>query len=150
MGDYVGNGGSASGLYDGPIVPIASFSGSYRTVAPDTIRNGSTNVLLVAEKYIDKLIDQSSSDCNDDQGWTDGFDNDTIGYGTGGNSTATAPLPDGTASTCGFFFGGIHPTSIQCVLCDGSVRAVSYQVNATQWMYFCSTNNGEVVNTNTF
>src|SRR3954447_24723133 len=44
MGDYVGNGGTYSGTYDGPLVPRG------RTTAFKNITNGTSNVLLIGEK----------------------------------------------------------------------------------------------------
>ncbi len=151
MGDYVGNGGTYGSLYgfnasinslDGPLVPSASLSG--RIVRFTNITKGTSNTLLVGEKYLDKLIATTQSDCNDDQGWTDGWDNDTICYAYGASSsTPTPPQRDGTATTCGLVFGGPHWNGIQVVLCDGSVRSVSYSVNPNAWVIFCqATGNG--------
>jgi prepilin-type N-terminal cleavage/methylation domain-containing protein len=156
VGDYVGNGGTTENSFDGPLVPTpnenASGFNTY-TGPPITfknITNGSSNVLLVAEKYLDQFIATQSSDCNDDQGWTDGFDNDTIAFGQGNGTSAYPPQRDGTASTCGFIFGSAHPTSIQCVQCDGAVRSVSYQVNPSAWQTYTQINSGVLLNESSF
>jgi prepilin-type N-terminal cleavage/methylation domain-containing protein len=123
MGDYVGNAGT--GNQDGPLVQ--TYSNRY--VSLTHITNGTSNVLLVGEKYVD-FADAVAGrqECNDDQGWTDGWDNDTLGLGT------TPPRRDGTATTCVDTFGSPHTAGMQAVWCDGSVRPVSYQVNPTMFL----------------
>lgn len=51
-------------------------------------------------------------DCNDDQGWVDGWDNDTICWarGTSSNGAIITPQPHGSVGTCGGNFGTIHTT----------------------------------------
>jgi prepilin-type N-terminal cleavage/methylation domain-containing protein len=145
MGDYVGNGGTWMGSYDGPLVP------SGRTCAFKNIQNGTSNVLLVGEKYVDRAIANRQSDCNDDQGWTDGWDNDTVCWAQGNASGTTyVPQPDGKVGTCGWIFGGPHPTSMQCVLCDGSVRSVNFGVNPTAWLIFCQNNSTGIIDWSSF
>ena len=154
--DYVGNGGTygtwngfggpPTNSLDGPLVP--SQSGSGITVTFINITNGTSNVMLVGEKYLDKTRAQFFSDCNDDQGWTDGWDNDTICFANGQNGAAgpiLPPVPDGTLGTCGSNFGGIHDGGIIVLMCDGSVRRVSYTVSLNTWATLCSINNGGVL-----
>jgi len=145
MNDYVGNGGSYSGAYDGPLVPRG------RTMSFKNITTGTSNCLMVGEKYVDFLIAASQPDCNDDQGWTDGWDNDMICFAEGPSSGPPfPPQRDGRAGTCGFYFGGPHTSGIQVVLCDGSTRSVSYTVNATAWLTFCQANSPAVLDWSTF
>jgi prepilin-type N-terminal cleavage/methylation domain-containing protein len=138
MGDYAGNIGT--GNSDGPLV--ATWSG--RFVSMTHITNGTSNVILVGEKYLDRLIMAIHSDCNDDQGWTDGWDNDTLAYGT------TPPARDGTYGTCAFGFGSMHTAGMQAVFCDGSVHQVSYSVDPTAFFNACQIQNGAVVDWSTF
>jgi prepilin-type N-terminal cleavage/methylation domain-containing protein len=149
MMDYVGNGGTRNGTYDGPLVP--SVSASRFSVRIASITNGTSNTLLVGEKYLDRAIALTRSDCNDDQGWTDGWDNDTICFAQGSTpGTTVTPQPDGTAGTCGTWFGGPHSTGIQVVLCDGSVRSVSYSVHAAPWLAFCQATGNGVIDWSSF
>ena len=157
-GDYVGNGGTADTIYDGPLVP----SGTGRKATFATITKGTSNTLLVGEKYVNKLIATSTPDCNDDQGWTDGWDNDTICFAQGSGSSplnppppgpfiSSPPAPDGSAgSICGFWFGGIHPAGMQSLLCDGSVRMVSYSVAQTPFLIFCQAQSNQVLDWSSF
>jgi prepilin-type N-terminal cleavage/methylation domain-containing protein len=146
MGDYVGNAGSYNWANDGPLVPRGY------TVRFTDITNGTSNVLLLGEKYVDVAIATVRSDCNDDQGWTDGWDNDTISFADGSNGAGSIVTPqrDGTQGTCGLIFGGPHTAGIQVVLCDGSVRSVSYSVNPSAWLIFCQRNSGGVLDWSSF
>jgi len=166
MADYTGNGGSwgswggfttSQNSLDGPIVP--SLSGSGMAVRLETLTvKGTSNILLVGEKYLGKA--NKTSACNDDQGWTDGWDNDTVCFGRadpgGGTSTSTSPpsppIPDGTLTpgSCGLNFGGPHSSGLQALLCDGSVRSVSYSVDKNAWLIFCQATGGGVLDWSTF
>src|SRR5260370_29018468 len=135
MTDYTGNGGtkgtwggftSAFNSLDGPLVPSSSVSG--RTVTFKDITKGTSNTLLAGEKYVDKHIADTKPDCNDDQGWTDGWDNDTICFAYDSSGTISPPQRDGDVGTCGLSFGSIHQT-LPLILCDGSVRHVAFSIH---------------------
>ncbi len=144
MGDYVGNGGTTETSYDGPIVPVGS------TVMLVQITNGTSNVLLIGEKYLDSAIATIRSDCNDDQGWTDGWDNDTICFADGAGTTVSTPVPDGSIGTCGFNYGSPHTGGMMCVRCDGSVRMVSFSAAPGPFVIFCQRNSGLALDTSSF
>jgi prepilin-type N-terminal cleavage/methylation domain-containing protein len=158
MTDYVGNGGTwgtwnapfttLSNSLDGPLVPSSSVSG--KTVSFTDITKGTSTTLLVGEKYVDKAIASTKSDCNDDQGWTDGWDNDMICFamdGKGGN--ILTPLPDGDGATCGLVFGSNHQ-GLHVVCCDGSVRHVNFNVDPRNWVIFCQINSAVPVDLSSF
>jgi len=149
VGDYAGNGGTSGGgiygTYDGPLVPTG-----VTPIIITSITNGTSNVMLIGEKYLDRAIAEITSDCDDDQGWTDGWDNDTICFAQGSGSTPQQPVPDGTGTTCGWYFGAPHPAGMMCVQCDGSVRMVAYFANATQFQTFCQRNSGAILNSSSF
>jgi prepilin-type N-terminal cleavage/methylation domain-containing protein len=142
MGDYNGNGGS--GNNDGALTPNIANGGVIVNFARIG-QKGTANTLMIGEKYIDFVRGASQSDCNDDQGWTDGWDNDSISFGSNG-----PPRQNGRAGTCGTIFGSQHPTSMQGVLCDGSVRGVSYNVNPNMFLQFCLTNSTAVIDWSSF
>ncbi len=148
MADYVGNGGTwgswnpavGSNALDGPI----GYSG--KAAKFQHMMDGLSPTLFAAEKYLDAL--PSSSRCNDDQGWTDGWDNDTMCFANGqfgSAGPAVTPLRHGYApalGSCGLYFGSIHQTMIS-VFCDGSVRNIAFAVDATVWTRVCSGKDGK-------
>jgi len=155
MMDYTGNGGtwggysSASGnALDGPIVPTTSASGRKRRI--QDIVDGTSNVLLVGEKYLNSnAVNRVGPTCNDDQGYVDGWDNDTICYANGDNGNGGAAIPPKSFSAngtvdCGHYFGSIHPNCM-VVFCDGSVHAVNFSINPTMWQRLCSINDRQVL-----
>jgi prepilin-type N-terminal cleavage/methylation domain-containing protein len=158
MNDYTGNGGSYGGWgsltkgaagsgnsLDGPIVPSSTRSG--KTVRIANITDGTSNSLLIGEKWLCGLAVLSTSTCNDDQGYVDGWDNDTICFAWG--DTTTGPqvprvidlTKTNCSTTCGLYFGSIH-SSMQCVFCDGSVHSISFGVDPVMWGRLCSINDG--------
>jgi hypothetical protein len=157
MGDYCANGGTSgsagSGSFDGPVVPVNGYAGY--TGSPVKIlgcTNGTSNILLISEKCMDTnyLNNPNSRPSNDDQGWTDGWDEDVIAFAEGGGSSSMPPSRNSPNNGAGFNFGSAHPASVQAVLCDGSVRSVSYNANPTAWVIFCQRSSGEVLDTSSF
>jgi prepilin-type N-terminal cleavage/methylation domain-containing protein/prepilin-type processing-associated H-X9-DG protein len=152
MNDYCANVGSGSDTYDGPIVPSKNWGPSLVRKITD-ITDGLSNSLLVAEKFVNPFKAYSQSECNDDQGWVDGWDNDTICDASGnGGGSGNIELPkqiaikSGDSDECGFNFGSVHPASMNAVFCDGSVHAVAYDINPQVWVRLCSVNDGKDLN----
>ena len=151
MWDYSGNGGSwgswgslttAGNALDGPIVP--SKNSSKKEVKLRYITDGTSNTMLVGEKYLNSLALQNQPTCNDDQGWVDGWDNDAIAFCKGDNASNPPSAPkafDGNAG-CGLYFGSSHGV-MQAVFCDGSVHSINFDINPTTWLYLCIINDGQ-------
>jgi prepilin-type N-terminal cleavage/methylation domain-containing protein len=138
--DYAGNGGtsgtwggftSGSNSLDGMLVPSANGSATGQTgsgmspVDLGKVPDGTSNTMMIAEKY---LVHPMAGDCDDDQGWTDGWDNDTICF-----SSTSLPIQDGTNPNggCGLIFGSAHTAAMQSVFADGSVHTIKYSIDAT-------------------
>ncbi|MCY2995484.1 MAG: DUF1559 domain-containing protein [Planctomycetota bacterium] len=144
MADYVGNGGTWGGWgnfdnsgnsLDGPLSP------SGRQVRLAQITDGVSNTLLIGEKYLNQLSPGPA--CNDDQGWVDGWDNDTIAFvrGTAASNPIETPIPDGRVSGCWMVFGSPHSTLL-AVFCDGSVHSISFSVDSNAWLWMCAGRDG--------
>ena len=160
MTDYAGNAGTwgnnnnpnpGGGSFDGPFVPSANYS--KKKVTNSTITDGTSTTLLAAEKNLNRDTAHYQSACNDDQGWTNGWDNDMIVFSQGGQLAAslgvdisTLPQPDGPASApCGWIFGGPHDGGMNGVMCDGSVRVISFSISQAVFYRICSVNDGLTV-----
>ena len=161
MSDYTGNGGSngtsgssgpSANTYDGPIVGSRSSSGIKRVIAH--ITDGTSNTVLVGEKFLTATTFGNQPTCNDDQGYVNGWDNDMICFSQGDRNwiAVNASTPPSqtitpkkfdmsTAGTCGGYFGSIH-NSAMFVFCDGTVRGVSFAIPPDTWYYMCRINDG--------
>jgi prepilin-type N-terminal cleavage/methylation domain-containing protein len=153
--DYVGNGGTfgywdptsnSANSFDGPIVSMTAYSG--RSVRFATITDGSSNTLLIGEKW--QYVNHGGPDCNNDQGWTDGWDNDTVCFGNGWNGSGGPPMPPmpnplGGGSTCGLNFGSPHTAGMVSVFCDGSGHFILYAIPQTTWSRLCSASDGQTM-----
>src|SRR6267378_4075061 len=89
------------------------------------ITDGSSNTLLVGDKRLD-LTDLGQPQPDDNEGYTSGWDEDTI------RQTDLPPMPDARAGGSGALrFGSSHPGRFNVVFADGSVRSISYSINPT-------------------
>jgi prepilin-type N-terminal cleavage/methylation domain-containing protein len=168
--DYAGNGGSY-GYWGSTTSPACSLDGVLTpsvtgpVVTFASITDGSSNTLLVAEKWLykdwynDRNGDpehpptNTNGDCIDNEGWCNGWDNDTIcnSGGTGSSYVSTPPIPDTQPANpapydCGYVFGSAHPGGFMGVLCDGSTRFLNFNIDATTWRYLCCRNDGQPTN----
>jgi type II secretory pathway pseudopilin PulG len=116
-------------------------TGVVRQFKPTTfgdIVDGTSNTLLVSEKWVDRVT-LGLPEPGDNEGYTAGWDHDTLRLGS------QPPMPDGLgAEDYNLQFGSSHPNRLNAVLADGSVRAISYTVNAGIWGYLCNRSDGQV------
>lgn len=175
MSDYAGNGGSwgtlnaaaaGSNTLDGPIVGASSVSGVKRTI--QQITDGSSNTLLIGEKFLTARSLGGASSCNDDQGYVNGWDNDMIVWSQGASGQAAPPnvtaitlvkpatpglsYPprrfdiQSTGGTCGGFFGSIHQQGMMSVWCDGTVRFIPFDLSQATFFSMCAIADGTTFN----
>ena len=153
--DYAGNGGSygswepltqPTNSLDGVLVP----SNGGAAISFAKITDGASSTLLVAEKWLYRdwyNIRSGPDSCIDDQGWCNGWDNDTICFSGSGPNTSVLPQADSkSGSECGLIFGSAHTVGLNGVLCDGSVHFLSYAIDAETWQHLCCRNDGQLVN----
>jgi prepilin-type N-terminal cleavage/methylation domain-containing protein/prepilin-type processing-associated H-X9-DG protein len=102
-------------------------TGVVRQVRPTkfaTIKDGTTNTLMVGEKRLN-LRHLGSKQDDDNQGYTAGFNFDTV------RRTVRPPLPDYDAQfgDGDGLFGSSHQGGLNILLADGSVRVLAYTIS---------------------
>ncbi|MFO0876052.1 MAG: DUF1559 domain-containing protein [Gemmataceae bacterium] len=108
------------------------------------VTDGLSNTILVAEKQIHSTVLGSAG--GDNEIWNNsGWDQDHVRFGEAVPESDDRH-PDSTKATFwSVRFGSSHPGVFNAVLGDGSVRAIRYGIDATNWMRLCLINDGEVI-----
>jgi prepilin-type N-terminal cleavage/methylation domain-containing protein len=125
------------------------------------ISDGTSNTLLVAEKWLHPQ--RFNADGGDNEPWCNaGWDECIVRIGGGtynhpqlGNIDRT-PRPDVEAphsvdadgkpvTIWNESFGSSHPSGMNAVLCDGSVRVVHYGISRDVWAATCTRSGGEAL-----
>jgi prepilin-type N-terminal cleavage/methylation domain-containing protein/prepilin-type processing-associated H-X9-DG protein len=111
------------------------------------ITDGTSNTILIGDKRMDlTYLNQYQSD--DNEGYSSGWDHDVIRLA----SSSYPPQPD-TRNGSGWGeqkFGSSHTGRFNVVMCDGSVRSISYSINLTTWTYLGIINDGGVISSSDF
>jgi len=133
--------------FDGPVRPRLP-------VELKQISDGTSKTLLVAEKYLrydlyGDSLDVSVNTCADNNSMYQGYDWDVIRWANArapGGWYDYRPQPDSyfDANTCVVRFGSVHPSVFHAVLCDGSVRPVSYDLDMRALELLARRNDGGV------
>jgi prepilin-type processing-associated H-X9-DG protein len=91
------------------------------------ITRGSSNVLMVGEKYLNPQHYTDGGDPSENEGMYVGFDNDI--YRT--TNTGNMPAPDAFGNQNTFAFGSAHRPGFNVVYCDGHVDMIAYDIDPT-------------------
>ncbi|OWK36945.1 hypothetical protein FRUB_07867 [Fimbriiglobus ruber] len=105
------------------------------------ITDGLSNTLLLGDKRLDLLyLGQAQSD--DNEGYTAGWDHDTVRYANANYPPQPDPHVGGDGGQC---FGSSHTGGFMAALADGSIRFISYSINMTTWTNLGARNDGQVL-----
>ena len=133
--DYASATGTGGGaLQSGPYYGIIARNPNRVTI--NDVTDGLSNTLVIGEKRLNPA--QYYVGCwYDDIGFTDGWDNDivcitTLGLARDGGTTA-------------YMFGSAHPSGMNAVFGDGSVRLVSYDITPITLTQLGDRRDGSVV-----
>ena len=151
--DYAANAGSTDlGYPQGPNSLADESAGGWLTgfngvvcqrseTTMADISDGSSNTILVGEKFLDPDHYDDGVDWGDNENMYSGFNDDTVRYACSGYP----PRQDqsGTSSTHGF--GSVHANSCNMAFCDGSVRPISYSVDIAVFTYLGNRADGQVI-----
>ncbi len=141
--DYAGNAGDGLTAYNGAMNRRGCYTA--RPVRMADLLDGTSNTLLVAEKQTNPLNFGGSG--GDNEPWVNsGWDQDQVRVG----GPATHPMsdydhPSEPPTHWSSRFGSIHSGVFQGVLGDGSVRTMSFNLDAEVFRRICVRNDGEVV-----
>jgi prepilin-type N-terminal cleavage/methylation domain-containing protein/prepilin-type processing-associated H-X9-DG protein len=129
---------------DGPIMWVNGDQPvDLRKVATfGSVRDGTTNVILYAEKALDNDNCKANMCTDDNEGYTAGWDWDTMRH------TGFVPQSDADRSGTWFGdsrFGAAHPSTVNVLMCDGSVKGVGYNINETIWRRMGHRDDGKMV-----
>ena len=118
------------------------------TLKMSRITDGTSNTYWCGEKYLppDNYDAYVFTDFGDDQGCYAGYNADVI------RSTHRffTPIPDTPGFAAAFRFGSAHPAIFHMAMCDGSVHAVNYDIEATIHQRLGSRNDGQVTGVSSF
>jgi prepilin-type N-terminal cleavage/methylation domain-containing protein/prepilin-type processing-associated H-X9-DG protein len=138
--DYAGNQGTVSNGRNG----LLARKGQ-PTVRMASIRDGSSNTLLVGERWLDPAwYNQPGGPESDDYrgGYTSGY------TGSAGNTRwgTAEPAQDRTYATTLDYrrFGSAHAAGMNAVFADGSVRLIRYGINLGIFTLACIRDDGQV------
>jgi prepilin-type N-terminal cleavage/methylation domain-containing protein len=152
--DYAGNGGTNPNARpgfncNGPIV--LSRNGTSTATQPGVLRladiqDGLSNTLFVGEK----IINPGKTCCVDNESWAGpGIDGDILRGARANGSSWWTPTRDFNDPTVpndeNYRFGSAHPSGMNAMLGDGSVRFIAYSVNPVMFMRLCNRQDGGVV-----
>jgi prepilin-type N-terminal cleavage/methylation domain-containing protein/prepilin-type processing-associated H-X9-DG protein len=111
-----------------------SFQRSEVTI--QQVSDGTSNTYMVGEKALTSTNYETGVDAGDNESWCTGFNNDNFrktASGAYGSLAALTPLLDAPQYPTNVngqdAFGSAHAGGLNMAYCDGSIRAVSYDVD---------------------
>lgn len=92
------------------------------------VKDGLSKTYMVGERFLHVSTYDTGSPGDDDQGWDVGYDWDTVRWTNLPPNFDEDPkdLPNGFEN-----FGSIHLGSFNMAMCDGSIKGVTYEIDAT-------------------
>ena len=144
--DYAGNGGTGEFVFpdgfpwlnqNGVVIPRSNSARLNSSRIPD----GTSNTLMVGERNVNLARLGDSSQWDENNGYIDGWDWDTIRWGY------EVPAPDRRDdSWYDWRFGSSHIGVLNGVFCDGSVRTIRFNIDLGAFQRICNRQDGQVVN----
>jgi len=144
--DWNGDGGK----YPGHSKYVCSGAGqggifySYSMVEVSMIKDGTSNTICAAEKYIMPDMYDKGQDHGDN--WCSWIGDDAcVRRQVEKNYTAYMPYRDTMGADFSAYFGSVHAGGLNAAMCDGSVRQISYGVSSSVWMNLGNRADGNVI-----
>jgi prepilin-type N-terminal cleavage/methylation domain-containing protein len=141
--DYAGNCGDAMGAYNGAVIRRSCVN----SIDLASFFDGTSNTLLIGEKQAN--VNNFGSSGGDNEAYVNsGWDQDEIRWGAIGNNPQPDFLHPNDTPADPFWsgrFGSSHDGAFNAVLVDGSVRSISYNIDAETFRRICVRNDRLVV-----
>lgn len=153
--DYAGNSADGNSFPSGMSQNSPSTNAGGKNIQPNTnnkgvvfsksqvqlgeIRDGTSNTLLVGEKYVQPEHYETGLTAGDDLTQVQGADDDSL------RRTNVQPVQDRSQFNSGTVFGSVHAGSFGTVLCDGSVQRISYSIDLDTFTNFGRRADGQVM-----
>jgi len=113
------------------------------------VTDGTSNTLMVGEKYLNPDFYEDSQGLGDDEGAYAGQQVDSCRW-TDGREERFLPLQDRAGFVHHFAFGSAHPGGWNAAFCDGSVHSINYDLDPDVLSRIGSRFDGEIVDQNAF
>ena len=110
------------------------------------IKDGTTNTIMVAEKYVNPDHYTTGQLPDDNTSMYQGHDWDVLRWG----NASLLPMQDRKGFSHNGAFGSVHGNGFFAALCDGSVRSINFTIDADTFTRLCSRNDGLVVDGSKF
>ena len=117
----LGDGDAGRGFFD--ITDPGGVVYQRSTICLSQVTDGLSNTYMVGEKYLNPDMYFTGDDHNNDDSAYCGFAADNCASWRNGG-----PLQDTPGLVIWMIYGSTHPMTWNCVMCDGSVREISYGV----------------------
>lgn len=113
------------------------------------ITDGSSNTAVLCEKRI--AVDRyEGGSADDDAGWSDGWDFDTLRLAYCRPASDSSPVKGGGGYANSMTAGSAHTGVFYCAFADGSVHGISYDVDLETFNKLANKDDGEIVGDNVF
>ena len=114
------------------------------------ITDGTSNTIMVGEKYLSPQNYYTGTDAADNENLYVGFDNDNArcssDFVSTGNNSRFPPRQDSKNQIAGLqIYGSAHSSGFNVVLCDGSVRIITYGIDKAQYKRLGNIGDGESI-----
>ncbi len=112
------------------------------------VRDGASNTLMVAEKYLSPDHYEDGDSFSDNHGAFPGTNNDDCRWTL--TDTLHLPRQDQLGLDYSENFGSAHSSGWQAVLCDGSVRSIAYSIEPEIFRRLGNRRDGEPIDASKF